>query len=114
MYDKFEQLVADSEFQGELRKMNPDGGEVMGSKTSMYWTDWRGNEVTRDVNQVINVRDFVGTPGYALLLVAANTNLSVGDILRYFGCDGVGRSRSWIQRRRWLFQQPDTNNGTGP
>ena len=89
--------------------------DVVGSKDTMSWVDGRGHKVTRAVNQVINVRDFIGTPGYALLLVAANTNLSGGDIDRYFrDIAGVGRSRNWIQKRRWLFQPPGTSNPTSP
>ncbi len=82
----------------------------MGDKITMTWTDGRGREVTRELNQVIDVRDFVGTPGYAMLLVAANTALSVSDLLRFFWLSDVGRSRSWISRRRWMFQQPGTTN----
>jgi hypothetical protein len=71
--------------------------------------------VTREFNQTIDIREFLGTPGYPMLLIAANTRLSVGDILTFldFQADttkGVGRSRSWIQRRRWVFQQPGTDN----
>ncbi len=88
-------------------------GELM--KTTS-WTDGRGHKVTREVALSIDVERFRGTPGYALLVVAANTNLSVGDIERYL-TEGVGgldaRSKSWIQRRRWLFQQPDTDNSKG-
>jgi len=99
--------------------MNPSADDpierdVVG-KDTMSWVDGRGHEVTRAVNQVINVRDFVGTPGYALLVVAANTNLSGGDIDRYLkDIAGIGRSRNWIQKRRWLFQQPGTSNPTSP
>jgi hypothetical protein len=82
----------------------------MSDKITMTWKDGRGKEQVREVNQIIDVRDFVGTPGYALLLVAANTALSVGDILRFFWQSDVGRSRSWISRRRWMFQQPDAVN----
>jgi hypothetical protein len=82
----------------------------MGDKITMTWKDGRGKEQVREVNQIIDVRDFVGTPGYALLLVAANTDLSVSDVLRFFDIDCVGRSRSWIQRRPWLFQQPGAVN----
>jgi hypothetical protein len=80
----------------------------------MSWEDGRGHEVTRAVNQVIDVRDFVGTPGYALLIVAANTNLSGGEIDRYLKRIAIGRSRNWIQKRRWLFQPPGTSNPTSP
>jgi hypothetical protein len=94
---------------------DPIERDVVGSKDTMSWVDGRGHEVTRAVNQVINVRDFVGTPGYALLLVAANTNLSGSEIDRYLrDIAGIGRSRNWIQKRRWLFQPPGTSNPTSP
>ena len=88
-------------------------------KVTMWWDDWRGNRQTLEVNQVIDVRDFIGTPGYAMLLVAANTNLSVPKIDQFLAIQaretpGVARSLSWIQKRRWLFQQPGTSNRTGP
>jgi hypothetical protein len=86
----------------------------MENTLTMSWKDYRGNARSQDVNQVIDVRAFVGTPGYALLVVAANTSLSVSDLVRYLRIGGVGRSRSWVQRRRWLFQQPDVNNAKGP
>ena len=68
-----------------------------------------------EVNQIIDVREYLGTPGYSMLVVAANTNLSVAaieDLLLDVAEEHplVARSRSWIQRRRWLFQQPDTSN----
>jgi len=85
----------------------------MNDKTTMQFTNLRGERVSREVNQVMAVRDFVGTPGYALLVVAANTNLSVADIERFLRLGGVGRSTSWIKRRRWLFQQPNTDNTKG-
>jgi hypothetical protein len=86
----------------------------MADKVTMTWTDGRGYKVERDVALSIDVERFRGTPGYALLVVAANTNLSVGDIERYLreivgGLDT--RGSKWIQRRRWLFQQPGTDNG---
>jgi hypothetical protein len=87
---------------------------AVGNAVSMSWEDGRGHEVTRAVNQVIDVRDFVGTPGYALLIVAANTNLSGGEIDRYLKRIAIGRSRNWIQKRRWLFQPPGTSNPTSP
>jgi hypothetical protein len=85
----------------------------MADKVTMTWVDFRGHAVERDVALSIDVGKFRGTPGYALLVVAANTNLSVADIQRYLthivgGQDA--RSTSWIQRRRWLFQQPGTDN----
>ena len=103
---------------GELMNSSADDPierRAVGNSVSMSWVDGRGHEVTRAVNQVIDVRDFVGTPGYALLIVAANTNLSGGEIDRYLKyIAGVERSRNWIQKRRWLFQPPGTSNPTSP
>lgn len=84
-------------------------------KLTMSWTDYRGKKNTRAVNQIIDVRDFIGTPGYSLLIVAANTHLSISDIVRFLTIQAreypaVQRSLSWIQRRRWLFQKPDADN----
>ena len=61
----------------------------MSGKVTIFWTDLRGHKVTRDVVFSIDVERFRGTPGYALLVVAANTNLSVGNIERYL-TDVVG------------------------
>ena len=85
------------------------------SKEVMSFTDGHGRRVTREINQVINVKDFLGTPGYSSLVVAANTHLSVNDVRQYLDLvaeeiPGVARSRSWIQRRRWLYQQPGKDN----
>lgn len=93
---------------------------IMGVNTESFsWTNGRGNKIVREVNMVIDVREYLGTPGYSMLLTAANTNLSVGDIDSVLNivdreCPGVERSSSWIRRRRWLFQQPGTVNVNGP
>jgi hypothetical protein len=86
-------------------------------KITMSWEGNTGQTVTRDVNQIIDVRDFVGTPGYPLLLMAANTNLSIADLNWILFMQSLShknpkieRSRTWCQRRRWLFQQPGTVN----
>ena len=65
----------------------------MSGKVTMFWTNLRGHKVTRDVAFSIDVERFRGTPGYALLVVAANTNLSVADIERY-----SNRCRGWPGR----------------
>ncbi len=88
----------------------------------MSWTDWRGKEQVREFNQIIDVRDFLGTPGYSMLLVAANTHLSAPDIELFLEMvsreseetQWVGRPLSWIKRRRWMFQKPDTDNTKPP
>jgi hypothetical protein len=85
----------------------------MGDTGRMYWTDGRGREVERPVNYILDIRKHVGEPGWALLAVAANTHLSIADLERLLATEGVYRSRSWIQRRRWLFQQADAVNNQG-
>jgi hypothetical protein len=77
------------------------------------WTDWRGKEQIREINTVINTDDFVGAPGHALLLIAANRHLSGFDLWRLLFTWDIQRSSSWIHRRRWLFQQPGTVNSRG-
>lgn len=85
----------------------------MANKCKMTWTDWRGREQTREVNWVIDARTLKETPGYALLLIAANPHLSLRDLDRLLKTLGVERSRNWLQKRRWLFQQPEAVNAPG-
>jgi hypothetical protein len=80
----------------------------------MLLTNWRGKEETRELSYTLDIRDHRGEPGWALLAIAANTHLSVGDLLSLLELGGVGRSRSWVARRRWLFQQPGAVNATSP
>jgi hypothetical protein len=84
-------------------------------KTTMSWTNRHGKTERRTIKHVIDIRDFRGTPGYSMLVVAANTHLSVADIERFLAAESlelprVLRSQTWIQNRRWLFQQPGTDN----
>jgi hypothetical protein len=84
-------------------------------KTTLSWTNRRGKVETRVINHVGNLQDFRGTPGYALLVIAFNTGLSISDLERFLEHEAlefprVLRSRTWIQNRRWLFQQPGTDN----
>ncbi len=90
----------------------------MSGKVTMSWTDWRGKEQIREFNQIIDVRDFLGTPGYSMLLVAANTDKAAPDIELFLDMvsrkseetQWVGRPLSWIKRRRWMFQKPGADN----
>ena len=66
-------------------------------------TNWRGKIETKTVKQTLDIRDFKGRRRIRLLLIAANPHLSVRDILEYLGLVGVGRSRTWVSKRRWLF-----------
>ncbi len=70
---------------------------------------------TRVVRHTIDIRDYLGTPGYALLFVAANTHLTQREIEERLEAQaeetpGTRRPKGWIQRRRWLFQKPGTDN----
>lgn len=83
--------------------------------TTMSWTDLQGREQVRVINHVLDIRDFKETAAYAWLLIAANTNLSAGDLESFLSIVArdfpkVARSRSWIQRRRWTCQPPDAVN----
>lgn len=87
--------------------------------STISWTNCRGKEEVRTINHVIDIRDFRGTPGYSMLVVAANTNLSISDIKKFLHVEArdlplVERSWGWIQRRRWLFQPPGTDNYKNP
>jgi len=85
----------------------------MADKGTLSWTNWRGKEETRVLNYVLDIRNHVGQPGWAWLVIAANPHLSVADLLRFLSCKGVERSRSWMARRRWMFQPDDTKNSPG-
>ena len=83
-------------------------------KSEMFWTDGHGKEQRRSINYTLDIRNFEDAPGYALLFMAANGHLSVGDAERWLlHIAKVGRGRTWIQRRRWLFQKPGTINPQG-
>jgi hypothetical protein len=88
------------------------------AKTTMTFEDRNDRKQVREINHVIDIRDFLGTPGYSMLFVAANTNLSSSDIWRWLAyCipnfPMAQRSLSWCKRRRWMFQQPGTTNPSG-
>ena len=91
----------------------------MADKITMSWTDWGGKKLSRVVNQTLDIRDFVGRPGYVWVFLAANCHLSYSDMLLWLNSlewkNGV-RSQSWLQRRRWLFEDPDKvqSRGTKP
>ncbi|SPE27149.1 hypothetical protein SBA5_580028 [Candidatus Sulfotelmatomonas gaucii] len=82
----------------------------MSDKLVMTRTHWSGKEIRCDIHQIIDIRDFKGTAGYALLVCAANGHLSIFNIREFLKLQGVERGESWIRRRRWLFQPPGTVN----
>lgn len=85
----------------------------MTEKGTLSWQNGRDKQESREVHYTLDTRNHRGEPGFALLAIAANTHLSVADLQRLLESEGVGRSRSYIQRRRWLFQQTDTVNHSG-
>jgi hypothetical protein len=80
---------------------------------TLSWVDGHGKEVRWEIKPTLATDDFRDAPGHALLLVAANRHLSVSALERLLRAEGIGRSRSWIQRRRWLFQDPDAIRSVG-
>ena len=51
----------------------------------------------------IDARDFKGRAGMPWLIMAANVDLSVNDLLDVMAHYGYVRTRSWVSRRRWIF-----------
>lgn len=51
----------------------------------------------------IDAREFKGRAGMPWLIMAANVNLSLNDLLDVMAHYGYGRNRSWVSRRRWMF-----------
>jgi hypothetical protein len=85
----------------------------------MQYTDGWGKRVERSVYQTIDARDFLGTPGYPWIVIAANPQLSAAELETWLNIEardtpGVGRSLSWIKRRRWMFQHPGNRSAVGP
>jgi hypothetical protein len=82
-------------------------------KGELNFTNGRGKKVTREINYTLDTRSHAGEPGWAWLAIAANPHLSIADLVRLLELEGIERSRSWIQRRRWLFQDSDKINSRG-
>ena len=51
----------------------------------------------------IDARDFKGRAGLPWLIMAANVNLSINQLLDVMAAYGCQRTRSWVARRRWIF-----------
>lgn len=59
---------------------------------TISWTDWRGKEHTRETKDTIDIRDYEGTAGYPLLVLAANRHLSVR-LLDWWLADKGGKNK---------------------
>ncbi len=83
-------------------------------KATLTWTDWRGREISREVNLTLpDIRDFKGRAGMPWLIMAANIHLSVNDLLRVMAAYGYERTRGWVSRRRWIFFDPNYVRNAG-
>jgi hypothetical protein len=80
---------------------------------TLTFEDGRGRPQSRPINFTLDVRDFEGTAGEAHAVIAANRHLSVGDLRLLLSSFGIERPRSWIHRRRWMYQDPETTNEVG-
>lgn len=51
----------------------------------------------------LDAREFKGRAGMPWLIMAANINLSINQLLDVMAHYGYERTRSWVDRRRWIF-----------
>jgi hypothetical protein len=90
---------------------------VLVARSTISWTDWRGNKITEEVNLIADARHVVGLAGYPWKIMAANPQLSnvlIERYLRHCGIPGAERTASWIQQRRRMFRTVETGNTIGP
>ncbi len=87
--------------------------------TVMTFTDGYGRKVERTIKHTLDTRDYLGTPGYPWLLLAANQDLSVSDLVRFLDMEaektpGVARTPTWVHVRRRLFRPSAIKAGQRP
>jgi hypothetical protein len=80
----------------------------------LSWTDWRRREHNRPIRFTLDIRDFEGTASFVLLAAAANRHLGTSDLVRLLESFGVERSRSYVQRRRWMVDPKKNDPGVKP
>jgi hypothetical protein len=61
----------------------------------------------------IDARQFQGRAGMPWLIMAANVNLSINDLLEVMAAYGYERTRGWVSRRRWIFFDTDSVRNAG-
>src|SRR5258708_4754758 len=61
----------------------------------------------------IDAREFKGRAGMPWLIMAANTDLSLNELLEVMAVYGYERTRSWVSRRRWIFFDADYVRNAG-
>lgn len=79
-------------------------------KTTFTTASYRAGvvrKINHEINLSLDLRDFEGTPGFALLALAANRHLSIETLRLWLETQGAERGQGWIQKRRWLFQPPE-------
>jgi hypothetical protein len=92
----------------------PDNTTERKPTGSITWEDWRGREQRRPINYIADWRECRHPAGKALMIVGANTHLSLTDIERLLSAEGIERSRSWVNRRRWLFRAAEKVGVSSP
>ena len=81
---------------------------------TISWKNWRGKLETRPVKFTLDLRDFKGTAAFVLLVAAANKHLGTSDLMRLLETFDVERSRSYVQRRRWMVDPTKHPPGVKP
>jgi len=81
--------------------------------STIYWKDRRGKQQSRAINHLIDIRDYQRCAVYPWLLMAANQHLSTTDIWSFMMLvakdhPSIERPLSWLQKRRWMTQPPDS------
>lgn len=83
-------------------------------KGVLRWEDLNRRKHERPINYTLDIRDFEGRAAFALLAIAANHHLGTSDLRRLLNAFGVERSRSYVQRRRWMVDPTNGNPGAKP
>jgi hypothetical protein len=61
----------------------------------------------------VDAREHQGRAGMPWVIMAANPNLSINDLLAVMAAHGYERTRGWVSRRRWIFLNPDYVRNAG-
>jgi hypothetical protein len=72
-----------------------------------------GRNVSRLVNQIIDIREFRHCAVYPWLLMAANPHLSAPDLSEITG-NASFRPARWINKRRWMCGETRNKGGNRP
>ena len=51
----------------------------------------------------VDARQFQGRAGMPWIIMAANVDMSINNLLEVMAAHGYERTRGWVERRRWIF-----------